>query len=178
MSSSRNSKSRQSKRRKRRKQKRSTRIERDKATYYRALELLSDLRRGVGTYSALLRKHRLRGRTARKYLGRDLIGGTRGTRVRASKSDRRIRKVRFPTSSGDIFIITRNSKDATKLSEYFHDRELLLGNKLRAYDFEVKWRGIYVAGREVLADTNRILQMADSGELKIEHLYAGKGEER
>ncbi len=68
---------------------------RDGATYQRALALLSDLRRGVGSYSELLRKHRLQGRTARKYLGRDLIGGTRGKRVRASKSDRRLRQLPF-----------------------------------------------------------------------------------
>jgi hypothetical protein len=151
---------------------------RQKGTYQRALALLSDLRRGVGSYSELLRKHRLRGRTARKYLGRDLIGGSRGKRVRASKSDRRIRQVLFPTSAGDILIRTRNSQDATKLSEYFHDRDMLLRGKLRAYDFEVKWRGMHVVGRELFADTNGIFQMADADVLKVEHLYASTGGER
>lgn len=151
---------------------------RDGATYQRALALLSDLRRGVGSYSELLRKHRLQGRTARKYLGRDLIGGTRGKRVRASKSDRRLRQLPFPTSDGDIYIQTRNSKDATRLSEYFHDREMLLYGKLRAYDFMAKWRGVRVAGRELFAETNAIFQMADDDLLKVENLYDSTGGER
>ncbi len=145
---------------------------REKATLERALALLSDLRRRVGSYSELLKKHHLHGRTARKYLGRDLIGGTRGKRVHASKSDRRVRQVLFPTSIGDILIRTRNSLDATKLSEYFHDRDMLLRGKLLAYDFEAKWRGVHVAGRELFADANGIFQMADADVLKVEHLYA------
>ena len=149
-----------------------------KDTYQRCLALLSDLRRGIGSYSELLRKHRLRGRTARRYLGRDLIGGTRGKRVRASKSDRRVRQVLFPTSIGDILIRTRKSQDATKLSEYFHDRDMLLRGKLRAYDFEAKWRGVHVAGKELFADTNGIFQMADADVLKVEHLYASTSGER
>src|ERR1039458_7648577 len=179
MSSNRKRRARQFKHPKTKKTKRYARLNpRGMATYQRALALLSDLRCGVGSYSQLLRKHRLRGRTARKYLGRDLIGGTRGKRVRASKSDRRIRQVLFPTSAGDILIRTRNSQDATKLSEYFHDRDMLLRGKLRAYDFEVKWRGMHVVGRELFADTNGIFQMADADVLKVEHLYASTDGER
>jgi hypothetical protein len=151
---------------------------RQAATYQRALALLSDLRRRIGSYNELLRKHHLQGRTARKYLGRDLIGGTRGKRVRASKSDRRVRDVLFPTSLGDILIRTRKSQDATKLSEYFHDRDMLLRGKLRAYDFEAKWRGTRVAGQELFADTNGILLMADADVLKLENLYASTSGER
>jgi hypothetical protein len=179
MPSSRKRRTRQSKHPKTKKTKLYARLTpRDKVTYQRALALLSDLRRGTGSYSELLRKHRLRGRTARMYLGRDLIGGTRGKRVHASKSDRRIRQVLFPTSAGDILIRTRNSQDATKLSEYFHDRDMLLRGKLRAYDFEAKWRGVHVAGKELFADTNGIFQMADADVLKVEHLYASTSGER
>jgi hypothetical protein len=55
---------------------------------------------------------------------------------------------------------------------------MLLRGKLRAYDFEAKWRGMHVAGRELLADTNGIFQMADADVLKVEHLYASTGGER
>lgn len=89
---------------------------RERATRERALALLSDLRRGVGSYSKLLRNHQLDSRTARKYLGRDLLVGTGGKPVRASKGDRRVRDMLFPTFSGDVPVRTRSSKDATKLS--------------------------------------------------------------
>lgn len=148
---------------------------REKATRERALTLLSDLRRGEGSYSELLRKHHLDTRTARRYLGRDLLGGTGGKPVRASKADRRVRDVWFPTSVGDLPVLTRSSKDATKLSEFFQDRDKLLRRKLTAADFEAKWRSVRVAGQELFADANAILEMANAGELKVENLYASTG---
>ena len=86
---------------------------REKATYDRTTNLIADLRRGEGSYTELLRKHHLGSGTARKYAGRDLLGGTRGKPVRASKADRRVRDLRFPQSSGDVRIRTRSSRDAT-----------------------------------------------------------------
>lgn len=152
--------------------------ERQKDQYNRTTNLVTDLRRGEGPYTALLRKYHLGSETARKYAGRDLLGGTRGQQVRASKADRRVRVLMFPTAVGDIPIHTRRSQDATRLSEYFHDRDTLLRGKLRAYDFEAKWRGVHVGGRELFADTNAIFQMADDDVLKVEHLYASTGEDR
>lgn len=176
MSSSRKNRARQSKHPNSKKTKHNKPITtRGRATYQRALALLSDLRRGVDSYSGLLRKYRLRGRTARKYLGRDLIGGTRGKRVRASKSDRRVRDVWFPTSVGDIRFRTRSSQDATTLSDFFYDRKQLLYDKLDAHQFERKWRGVHVAGKELFVDAEVIFRMADAGELKIEDLYASTG---
>jgi hypothetical protein len=148
---------------------------RQKATRERAFTLLSDLRRGEASYSALLRKHHLDTRTARKYLGRDLIGGTNGKPVRPSKSDRQIRELMFPASVGDVPMLTRSSKDATKLSEFFQDRDKLLRGKLSAADFETKWRNVRIAGQQLFADATAILQMANAEELKVENLYASTG---
>lgn len=141
----------------------------------RALGLLSDLRRGVGSYTALLQKYHLDTRTAHRYLGRDLHGGTDGRRVRASRADRRVREVMFPQSFGDVPIRTRSSHDATRLSQYYHDRDRLFRGKMGRRDFEAKWRGVVVAGREVFADAAKILGMADADVLKLETLYASTG---
>ncbi len=148
---------------------------REKATRERSLALLSDLRGGKGPYTELLRKHHLDTRTAHKYLGQDLLGGTGGKRVRPSKADRRVRELLFPMSSGDLPILTRSSKDATKLSEFFHDRDKLLRGKLTAQTFEAKWRGMRIGGQEVFADVTVILDMANAGDLKVENLYASTG---
>jgi hypothetical protein len=145
---------------------------REKKKRKQALALLSDLRRHKGSYIELLRKHRLDTRTARKYLGRDLLGGTRGKRVRATKADRRVRDVWFPTSSGDVSIRTRSSRDATKLSEFFQDRDKLVRHKLRPDAFEAKWQGVRVAGRELFTDTAEIRRMQDADVLPVESLYA------
>lgn len=156
----------------------STLTAREKATYDRTTNLVTDLRRGKGSYTDLLRKHHLGSRTARKYAGRDLLRGTRGKPVRASKADRRVRDLMFPQSSGDVRIRTRSSRNATKLSEYYNDREKLLRGKLGAANFEAKWRGVRIAGEEVFADTGTILEMADADVLKMEKLYTSVGGEQ
>jgi hypothetical protein len=148
---------------------------RERAPYDRTTNLVTDLRGGKGRYYKLLRKHHLDTRTAHKYGGRDLLGGTRGKPVRASKADRRVRDLKFPMPSGDVPIRTRSSRDATKLSEYYNDRDKLLRGKVSAEAFEAKWRGVRVARRELFANTDRILQMAEADVLKIEDLYASVG---
>jgi hypothetical protein len=151
---------------------------RQKSTYDRTTNLVTDLRRGESSYTGLLRKHHLGSRTARKYAGRDLLGGTRGKTVRAGKADRRVRELMFPMPSGDIPIRTRSSRDATKLSDYYNEREKLLRGKLGVADFEAKWRGARIAGQEVFADARAILEMAEADVLKMENLYASVGPER
>ena len=148
---------------------------RERASRERSLALLSDLRRGEGSYSELLREHHLDTRTAHKYLGRDLRGGTGGQRVRPSKADRRVRLLLFPTPSGDVPVRIRGSRAATKLSEFFADRDKLLRGKVSADKFEAKWRGVHIAGQEVFADTDANFLRANAGDLKVENLYASVG---
>jgi len=145
---------------------------RENSSLERSLALLADLRRGEGSYTELLRKHHLDTRTARKYLGRDLSGGTGGQRVRPSKADSRVRPLLFPYSSGDILTRIRGSHTASRLSEFFHDRDKLLRGKLSADNFEAKWRGVRIAGQELFTDTATIFLRADAGDLKVENLYA------
>lgn len=150
----------------------------EKEEHGRSIDLLYDLRHGEGTYTKLLRKHRLSARKARRYLGPNLLGGTRGKRVRPSKTDRLVRELWFPRSVGDVPIRTRSSRDATNLSDYYNDREKLLRGKLSAGAFEAKWRGVRIAGEEVFADAAAILEMADADILNLENLYSSVGPER
>jgi hypothetical protein len=152
--------------------------ERGKVTYDRTTNLITNLRRGEGSYTELLRQHHLGSRTARKYAGRDLLGGTRGKPVRASKADRRVRDLVFPMPQGDFPIRTRSSRDATKLSDYYNDREKLFRGKFSVAKFEAKWRGVRIAKQEVFADAGTILEMADADVLKMENLYASVGGEQ
>jgi hypothetical protein len=156
----------------------STLTAREKAKYDRTTNLVTDLRGGKGPYTKLLRKYHLGARAARKYGGRDLVGGTRGKPVRASKSDRRVRDLWFPDSFGDGRIRTRSSRDATKLSDYYNDRDKLLDNKMSAEEFEAKWHGVRVNSRELYADAVGIFRMENAGVLKLENLYASVGSER
>jgi len=80
--------------------------------------------------------------------------------------------------SGDVPIRTRSSRDATKLSDYFNDRDKLLRGKLGVAKFEAKWHGVRITGKEVFADAGTILEMADADVLKMENLYASVGGEQ
>jgi hypothetical protein len=156
----------------------STLTEREKAAYRRAINLLSDLRRGEGSYTKLLRKHRLDTHRAHRYLRPNLLGGTRGKRVRASKTDRLVRELIFPRSVGDVPELVRGLPAATKLSSFFQDRDKLLRGELSPHEFQVKWRGVRVDGRELFANADAILRMAEADVLKVEDLYATVGPER
>jgi hypothetical protein len=153
---------------------------RQKATRERAINLLSDLRARKGPYNKLLRKHRLDSRTAHKYLGGNLIRGTDG-RVRASKTDRLVRKLLFPMSFGDLPVLIHSSRQASKLSDFLNDRKKLVGNKRNARiarEFESKWRGVRIAGQEVFSNASEIFRMQNAGVLKLENLYASTSETR
>ena len=84
----------------------------------------------------------------------------------------------FPTHFGDIPLRTRSSKLATKLSEFFQDRAQLLRGKLGVHEFEAKWRGVHIAGQELLADSSIIFRMANAGVLKMENLYSSTASAR
>jgi hypothetical protein len=147
---------------------------REKAPRRRSLALLRGLRAGEGSYSKLLRDYHLDTRTAHKHLGTALRIGP-GGRVQASKSDRLVRELMFPSPSGDVPAKIRGSKAATKLSEFFTDRGKLLGDKLSVDEFEAKWRGVRIAGKELFADAATIFLREDFGDLRIDGLYGSVG---
>jgi hypothetical protein len=151
---------------------------REKAAYGRSINLLYDLRHGEGPYTKLLRKHHLNTRTARRHLGRNLLGGTRGKRVRASKTDNLLREVWFPRPTGDVRELVRGSAAATKLSNFFQDRAELLGGDMGIEDFEAKWRDVRIDGRKVFADADAIFRMEDAGILNLKDLYSNGGSEK
>jgi hypothetical protein len=152
--------------------------EQAKGAYNRTTAFITDVRSGKGPKDKLLREHHLTWKTAQKYGGRDLLRRGHGKSIRASKSDRRVRDLLFPTPIGDVPIRTRSSRDATRLSDYYNDREKLLRGKMPVTEFEAKWRDVRVAGKEVFADAGAILEMADADVLKMENLYASVGGEK
>jgi hypothetical protein len=149
-----------------------------KAAYDRTTNLITDVRGSKGQWPELLKKHRLSSRKARESAGRDLLGGTRGKPVRAGKADRRVRDLWFPGPSGDVRTRTRSSRDATQLSDYYNDREKLLGDNMSPEEFEAKWRGVRVNGQELYSDAAGIFRMEDAGILDLDDLYSDGGPEK
>jgi hypothetical protein len=84
----------------------------------------------------------------------------------------------FPESLGDVPVRIRSSRDATELADFYNDRAKLLRGELSTNNFEAKWRGKRVAGRELFADAAEILRMGDADVLPLESLYASTTGER
>lgn len=89
-----------------------------------------------------------------------------------------MRNIKFPKPFGDLTFRTRSSRDATMLSDYYNDRDKLLGGKLAVAKFEAKWRGVRIAGEEVLTDVRTIFEMEEADVLRMESLYASVESER
>lgn len=80
--------------------------------------------------------------------------------------------------TGDVPELIRGSAAASRLSKYFQNRAELLGGDLSIEEFEFKWRGVRIDGREVFAEGDAILQMADADIFNLESLYSSVGQER
>ena len=145
---------------------------RQKQTRKRCRKLLFDLAHAKGPFTKLLHEYHLSSRTAHKYLGDALEGGGRGHRVRARKTDNRVRTLMFPTALGDVPKRVTGLEAASTLSYFYNDRGKLVRDQMSANDFETKWLGARVADQELFADTTEILRMANAGELKMDNLYA------
>ncbi len=111
-------------------------------------------------------------RSARKYLGSALLKPEhKGGELRATKGDRITRTLRFAGANGTFdYKQVRGSKAASELSQYFKELKAALRDR-KLTEFEAKWKGAKISGKEVLADATRIQQLADAGLLKFETLY-------
>lgn len=143
----------------------------------RALAALARMRREGRSLQAAAKAEDTSPATVKRYVG-SALRQEPGGHYRPTPRDRIVRKLRFPMASGDVPVRIRSSQDATKLSEFRNDRAKLLRGKLSTNNFEAKWRGKRVAGRELFADAAEILRMADADVLPVENLYASTTGER
>ena len=156
----------------------STLTELEKEEHGRAVGLLYDARHGEVDLPKLLRKHRLNARHARRYLGPNLLTVKGGKIMRVSRNDTLVREIFFPKDFGDVREPIRGSRAATKLSQFYLDRGELLGGDMSPDEFEYKWRGKLIDGREVFADAEAIFRMEDAGMFNMESLYSIVGPEK
>lgn len=144
---------------------------RQKSAYDRASRVLARMRKGESFRDATDAEHIDR-RTARKYLGRDVLGES-GERLRPAKGDRRVRELQFLTDGarGYETVAIRGKKDANLASIYSNDVGKLIHGKMSESDFQRKWLGVRIGKKTVLADIERIREMVSAGEIKIDSLY-------
>ena len=106
-------------------------------------------------------------RTLRRNAG-DEIYETRSGEVRARRGI--TRTMPFLDADGQRKILRiRGGKNISLNAEYWAELQAAFKNG-QITEFEARWRGTKINGREVLADATKLRDLADQGELKFEGL--------
>jgi len=134
----------------------------------RALHALAETRLLGVSLSRAARDNGVTVRTIKHYLGSALKQGRPGGRIRATKSDRFVRYLQFPTPEGPKEIAVRGSKDASELAQYLVSlKEFLRGDRTAL----AKFRGKKISGIELITDERLLIDLAEEEEFHIDSLY-------
>jgi hypothetical protein len=145
----------------------------DKDEYRRSLEVLRRLRHGDSLYKAARAEH-IAPDTVRRYIGAALVREP-GGRYRAMPRDRLVRQMWFLTVNGKQLVEPSNSREATKLAEYWNAvyHYVTTGDAKPLWRFHgQKLRTADKTQLPFLTSLEDIYQLARAGELSFEDLYA------
>src|SRR5438045_9032804 len=119
-------------------------------TYNKALRVVANMHRTGAPLNAASREEHIDPRTVRKYLGAELRTRRQG-RTKATKNDRRRRRMLIPTAVGNSPITVRGSKQASLLGRYMS----AVGNYLRTGDAEPlkQFEEQSISGTPLITDT-------------------------
>jgi hypothetical protein len=144
----------------------------EKAGYRKALGVLNRMRHGESLYAAARAEHTTPDAVHRQ-VGGALSRDSRGRYV-ATSSDRYVRRMKFLDTRGIIVVEPANSREASKLAEYWAavDRYLRTGDDRPLRPFRRKL--LRVRGKlrlPFVTDPDTLDHLASAGELSFEDLY-------
>ena len=133
----------------------------------RALHALAAMRHGA-SISRAARENGVTPRTIKRYAGAALVQDRPCGRFRATKSDRLIRYLQFPTPDGPKEIAVRGSKDATDLARYLSAVNQFLRGDRHALD---EFSGRQISGIDLITDGRILEALAEDEDFHIDSLY-------
>lgn len=138
--------------------------------YNRALRVLANMRRTGAPLSAAAREEHIDPRTVRKYLGSELRNKRGQRSTKATRNDRRRRKMLIPTALGNTPATVVGSKQASLLGKYMAKvgEYLRTGNVGGLKEFE----GQTIAGHALITDPDLLGSLAQAGALTLDEIYA------
>lgn len=144
-----------------------------KEAYRQSLDVLHRMRQGESLYEAARAEH-VSPDTVRRYVGAALVREP-GGRYRAKPTDRLARRMMFLDSHGMIMVEPANSREASKLAQYWAavDHYLVTGDAARLWRF--RRQRLRVTGKiqlPFLTSLEEIYRLARAGEVSFEDLYA------
>jgi hypothetical protein len=140
----------------------------------RALAVLGFMRHNNVSLTAAAKAERIDPRTVRRYVGSAIVRTGQRKTYRAKPHDRFTRPLNFLTAQGEIPILVRGSRAASKIGEYLNaiKRSRNSGDISAIVKFRKKTiRALDGSRHEFLTDTNALDRLADAGLLEIEGLY-------
>ncbi len=151
------------------------RTDREAQARERALATLARMRREKSSLSAAAKAEHTNPRTVKRYVGSALRREDPRRQYRATAYDRITRELRIPTPEGVQTVVVRDSRQATKLAEYW----VAVHRYLETGDASAlqKFRGKHItdaSGRQVplLTDLDELDGLGNAGVLSFESLYA------
>jgi hypothetical protein len=123
----------------------------------RAFAALRAMRHGA-SISRAARENGITPRTVKRYLGTELLQDRPGGRIRATKSDQRIRYLQIPDDpTGSKEIKVRGPKAASEVARYKAAVNRFLSGDPSALK---EWHGKKIAGHALLTDENTLKALA------------------
>ncbi len=144
----------------------------DRETYRRSLDVLRRMRHGESLYQAARAEH-MAPDTVLRYAGSALTRDA-GGRYHAKPSDHLYRRMKFLDEQGLIAVEVANSREATKLAEYWNavDHYLRTGDTSLLRRFaRIRLRLRDKSVRRFVTDADRLDLLARAGEVSFEDLY-------
>jgi len=151
------------------------RTERQAEARERALAALARMRRQKSSLSAAAEAEHTNPRTVKRYVGSALRREGPGGRYRPTASDRIRRTLHVLTSEGVQTVTVRDSRQATKLAEYWAavHRYLETGDASGVRQYEGKFI-TDINGKRIpfLTDLRELDRLGNAGQVSFESLYA------
>ncbi len=138
--------------------------------YNRALHVLARMRRAGETLTSASREEHTDPRTVRKYLGPDLRKSAGHKGPQPTEADRRVRHMLIPSALGNVPVIVRGSRRASRLGRYMSavGKYLRTGEIAALSEFETK----SIAGHRLITDPETLSALAQAGALELDQIYA------
>jgi hypothetical protein len=138
--------------------------------YNRALRVLARMRRRGATLTSAAREEHTDPSTVRKYLGPDLRKSAGHKGPQPTRADRRTRHMLIPTALGNVPVIVRGSRAASRLGQYMS----AVGKYLRTGNTDAlsKFEGKSIGGHRLITDPDTLSSLAQAGALELDQIYA------
>jgi hypothetical protein len=145
------------------------------ATHRKARAVLGLMRRLDWSLNKAAKYERIKPHTVLRHVGKALYRSGPGKPWKATKSDRLPERVMILTERGPMFVDVRSSIERSRLSRYYIALRKWRAAEDGAQDELSKFKGLTVAGHELITDPDTLIRLEEAGQLDFDAFYYSVG---